>query len=151
MQTSLLFLATDLQNGPVGQAMQRSDFGGRGHSGPGFFGIFPLLTLIALVLLAVWVWRNWRGRNNFVEATANAMHGGADRFKSTFTSTETSAQSALQVLQTRYASGEISREEYLAIRQDLVGGSAAAPAEAPAAEAAPDANAATDDESGESK
>ncbi|MEZ4713816.1 MAG: SHOCT domain-containing protein [Caldilineaceae bacterium] len=159
MQTSLFLLATDLQNGPVGQAMQRGDFGrgGRGH-GFGFFPFFPLLTLIALALLAFWIWRNWNGRNNFVEATANALHGGADRFKSAFTSTETSAQSPLQVLQTRYASGEISRDEYLAIRQDLVGGSAAdAPASASAAEAADEAasdvaaNAPDDAESADSK
>jgi hypothetical protein len=43
-----------------------------------------------------------------------------------------SSQAPLEILQTRYAKGEITREEYETIRRDLTG--EPAPAPAPAAE-----------------
>jgi hypothetical protein len=99
-------------------------FGGMG--GLGLFGgqlslIFSIGLLVILVLLGIWLWQK-------VSPTLRQPFGGA---QGTALSSETTAQpltgirsggsqSAREILQIRYARGELTREEYLAMLQDLV-------------------------------
>lgn len=87
-------------------------FGG-GMGGMALTWIGPLLAVLfvtaLLVLIAALVWRLVRGgRDTGTEAGAGA--------------TGTSRESPLEVLEHRYARGEIDREEYLQKRDDLTGG-----------------------------
>jgi putative membrane protein len=85
-----------------------SGFGG-GMGGLGLLGglLSALLTigvLVGLVFLGIWLWRRFDAS------------GGV----STWTQSQGSRQStALEILQTRYARGELSREEYKSMLQDL--------------------------------
>ena len=75
--------------------------GGWGLLG-GLVGLVLFLALAAgLVLLFVWLWKRSPSTRD------PGRSGGA------------SAPSALEVLERRYAGGEIDRDEYLRIRQDL--------------------------------
>ncbi len=104
-------------------------FGG-GMGGLGLFGgllslIFSIGLLVALVLLGIWLWRK-------VSPTLRQPFDGAqDRAQGTALSPETTAQlltgtrsvgsqSAREILQIRYARGELTREEFQAMLQDLV-------------------------------
>jgi putative membrane protein len=62
-----------------------------------------ILILIGLVLLIFWLIRQ------FTQASGAGGRSGTNR--------------ALEILQERYARGEITREEYEAMRRDLLGGS----------------------------
>jgi uncharacterized membrane protein len=103
-------------------------FGGMG--GLGLFGgllslIFSIGLLVILVLLGIWLWQK-------VSPTLRQPFGGTQgRAQGTALSSETTAQpltgirsggsqSAREILQIRYARGELTREEYLAMLQDLV-------------------------------
>jgi putative membrane protein len=79
--------------------------------GSGFglgFGIFGFLFMLifwgGLILLAVWLVRALFSTN----ASRGTNRGGSD-------------QSAQQILDQRYARGEISREQYDIMKQDLYG------------------------------
>ncbi len=83
-------------------------FGG-GMGGLGLFGglLSILLTigvLVGLVFLGIWLWRRF------------SVSGGA----SSWTQPPGAGQrSAFDILQTRYARGELTREEYQGMLQDL--------------------------------
>jgi putative membrane protein len=83
-------------------------FGG-GMGGLGLFGglLGTLLTIgvfVGLVFLGIWLWRRT----------------GASEGASSWTQPqETRKASAREILQTRYARGELSREEYQGMLQDL--------------------------------
>lgn len=125
MQSMILALL----NNPMGNAavqgaqdMMRGAPGRPGGHG-GFFlgGLGSMLWTVLIVLAVLWVTRNW-----------DKIKGYASRTASSFKSTSASvAQAPLEILQTRYAKGEITREEYETIRGDLMGEPAAAPAPAP--------------------
>jgi uncharacterized membrane protein len=72
-----------------------------------------VLWTVLIVLAVLWVTRNWGSIKGYAQRTASSL-------QSSVTSSATS-QAPLEILQTRYAKGEITREEYEAIRRDLVG------------------------------
>ncbi|MBI4840694.1 MAG: SHOCT domain-containing protein [candidate division NC10 bacterium] len=81
-------------------------WGGYGAFGMGFVGwIFMLLfwglIIVGLVLVVRWLWDQGR------PATGAGTGGGA-------------AEAPLDILKRRYARGEISKEEYDRMKQDLV-------------------------------
>ena len=84
-----------------------SGFGGMGGFGL-FGGLFSLVLavglLVGLVFLAIWLWR------------AFGAPAGTAAWRQ---SSETRQPSALDVLQARYARGELTREEYQGVLQDL--------------------------------
>ena len=96
-------------------------FGG-GMGGLGLFGsvlslIFSIGLLVILVLLGIWLWqkvsptlRQAQGTTLSSETTTQPLTGIRSG----------GSQSAREILQVRYARGELTREEYLAILQDLV-------------------------------
>ena len=88
-------------------------FGG-GMGGLGLLGgllslVFSIGLLVALVLLGIWLWRKVSPELS-PETTAQLL----TRTRSV------GSQSAREILQIRYARGELTREEYLAMLQDLV-------------------------------
>jgi uncharacterized membrane protein len=87
---------------------------GSGISGLGLFsGLFSLVfsigLLVALVLLGIWLWQKGSPALS-PETIAQPLTGMRS----------VSSQSAREILQIRYARGELTREEYLAMLQDLV-------------------------------
>jgi putative membrane protein len=62
-----------------------------------FRGLFSLAVLVGLVLLVIWLVRRVSGKQGSVPANANAA---------------VAQPSAREILQTRYANGEIDQEEY---------------------------------------
>jgi putative membrane protein len=88
-------------------------FGG-GVSGLGLFGglfslVFSIGLLAALVLLGIWLWRT----------VSPASSPGTTAQPLTRTRS-VGSQSAREILQIRYARGELTREEYSAMLQDLI-------------------------------
>ena len=83
-------------------------FGG-GMGGLGLFGgllsaLFTIGVLVGLVFLGIWLWRRF----------------GASEAVSSWTQSQGVQQpTVLEILQTRYARGELSREEYQSMLQDL--------------------------------
>lgn len=79
------------------------DFGMMGGWGGGLFGMFiwPLL-LIALIVAAIWSFRSRSGRDA----------GPVDRPQ---------RSAALDILEQRYARGEINRDEFLRMKQEIAG------------------------------
>lgn len=121
----LTFLAN---NGPMaaGQAGRMMEHGMRGGGGMFLGGLMSVIWTVLIVLAVLWVVRNWdtirsKISNERRQATAAAQPTGP---------AVTTSQTPLEILQIRYAKGEINREEYDSIRRDLLG-------EAPAASAAP--------------
>jgi uncharacterized membrane protein len=112
MQTGLVYL----MNGPMGDVMMRG--GPRG----GFFlgGLLSVVWTALLVLLILWIVRNWAGISASLRRAVSSVQ--------TSSPTPSATQTPLEILQTRYASGAISREEYETIRRDLVGETPATPA-----------------------
>lgn len=87
---------------------------GSGMGGLGLFGsllslVFSIGLLAVLVLLGIWLWRRVSPALS-PETTAQPL----TRTRSV------GSQSAREILQIRYARGELTREEYLAMLQDLV-------------------------------
>jgi uncharacterized membrane protein len=66
-----------------------------------------------LVLLVLWVVRNWSSISSTARRTITTAQPGATAVSA--------AQTPFEILQTRYAKGEITREEYETIRRDLAG------------------------------
>ncbi|MCB0108492.1 MAG: SHOCT domain-containing protein [Caldilineaceae bacterium] len=97
------------------------------------FGFFPggllfgLLPLLALLVLVIWAIRAWStNRQTPVTAgggsawsTASSVAAPSTRPSATVSSTAVGEQ-PLDVLQMRYAKGEISRAEYDTIREDIL-------------------------------
>jgi putative membrane protein len=123
MQSSLLFLL----NSAVGPAspVGRGAAGGMMHGGPGGFllgGLMSVLWTVLIVLAVLWVTRNWSTITSYSRRAAASLQPG---------SSPAAAQAPLEILQTRYAKGEINREEYEAIRRDLAGEPAPTPTAEP--------------------
>lgn len=119
MQASIFYLL----NNPMGNAaMQGMMRGGPGGHGGGFFlgGLMSVLWTVVIVLLVLWVTRNWSNLTSYARRTASSFQTGGTP----------ASQTPLEILQTRYAKGEITREEYETIRRDLTGEPAPAPAPA---------------------
>jgi putative membrane protein len=95
-------LGGDIMRGPYGGFY--GDFGGF-HMFGWFIGLLIAIALVvALVLLLVWLWRRAAG--------GRVQRSGALQPPS-------SVMSAKEILQARYARGEITREQYLQMRDDL--------------------------------
>lgn len=124
MQSSILFLMDNpMVNGMANGAMQGMMRGG--HGGPGGFflsGVMSVLWTVVIVLAVLWVTRNWSMITDKVRHTLSSLKGSG---------VAATAQAPLEVLQLRYAKGEITREEYETIRRDLVGEPTPAPAAEP--------------------
>jgi len=102
MQSTLTFLVNGvLANGPAGNMMR--------HAPGGFF-----------LLLVLWVTRNWDTIKSYASRTASSI-------RSSSAPVAAASQMPLEILQTRYAKGEITREEYETIHRDLVGAAAPVP------------------------
>lgn len=88
---------------------------GEGHSeGEGFLALIP----IAIVgLLGLWVVRNWSNNNNRL---IGMLRGASAKVQSTVT-TVNHAPNVLEVVQLRYAKGEIQRDEFETLMSDLGG------------------------------
>jgi putative membrane protein len=71
-------------------------------------GLMMILFWGGLIVLVAWLFRSSMGGN------ANRVSGRADG-----EAQDHSSRSALEILKERYARGEISREEYEQIRDDL--------------------------------
>ena len=94
-----MFGATCNRMGAFGMGMG----GGMGWLG-GLLGLLFLAGLaLVLVVLFVWLWKRGQGHSE-----GSSLGGGMS-----------SKNKALEILTERYARGEISREEYLAMRNDL--------------------------------
>ena len=63
--------------------------------------LFWILLIVGIVMLIRWAWDYTAGREKGINS-----HGKAD--------------TALEILKQRYAKGEISREEYQQMKQDLI-------------------------------
>ena len=80
-----------------------------GRMGGGLFGVFAfLLFLAAVAALIVWLVRRTRVGHEGVSAVTQGHV------------TRTGAAEALRELELRYARGEVSRDEFLRIKDDLV-------------------------------
>ena len=125
MQATILSLLNNPMGNAAVQGAQGLMRGGPGgHGAPGGFllgGLGSILWTVVIVLAVLWVTRNWDKIKDYVSSKAAS-------FKSSNASV---AQVPLKILQTRYAKGEITREEYETIRRDLVGEPAPAPAPTP--------------------
>lgn len=103
-----------LLNGPFGGGMVRGGFGG--------FLLGGLMTAVwaaLIVLLVLWIVRNWSSIGAAVRRTTSAVQPGGPA---------AATQTPLEIAQTRYAKGEITREEYETIRRDLLGEAPTTPA-----------------------
>jgi len=114
-----------LMEGPLGNGAAANMM--RGGRGGGFLlgGLMSLLWTVLIVLAVLWVVRNWSQITGYVRRTASSVQAS--------TPAVASLQTPLEILQTRYAKGEINREEYENIRRDLTGETS--PPEAPAVQA----------------
>lgn len=96
--------------------------------GGGFLigGLGNLLSTVLIVLAVLWVVKNWTQIKGWLNnATAS--------LKNSVSSATNSGPAPLEVVQMRYAKGEISKEEYETLRNDLSGEGTPIPvSEAPA-------------------
>ena len=96
---------------------------GRGH-GEHEDGLIVVGLAALLVLLAFWLGRNWKNPNNRTTVFLRRMAANVQAKFPTANVTQT----ALEIVQTRYAKGEITREEYTTLRHDLTGETPSVPA-----------------------
>src|SRR5262249_31588391 len=107
----MLSVMSYLLDTPVAGPMGMMARGGHDGGGFGCFvgGFMTAICAAASVLAVLWVVRNWSSAKNPVKnflARAGAPAVG-------------NTQTPLEVVQMRYAKGEINREEYEALRRDL--------------------------------
>ncbi len=109
--------AGDLMRGPMGDMMHG------GHGGFFFGGLMTAVWAAIIVLLVLWIAKNWSSPKNpipgFFQRASTAVQANIGK---------SATQTPLEILQVRYAKGEINRDEYEMIRRDLTG-------EAPSVEA----------------
>lgn len=90
-----------------------------GGDGPGWWVIFPIIFMVFMMLMMF----RMMGRGGMMGMMGGGRRHGADddsRGSGQSNRREVGAQeSPLEVAQRRYASGEISREEFQRIRDDL--------------------------------
>lgn len=122
MQATMLYLLNTPMVNAAAQGIMRGGPGG--HGGGGFLlgGLMSVLWTVLIVLAVLWVTRNWASIKDYARRTASSL---------TPSSGSATSQAPLEILQTRYAKGEITREEYETIRRDLTGEPAPAPAPTP--------------------
>ena len=86
-----------------------------GGYGGGFFlgGLLTAFWAALIVLGVLWIVRNWSNISAATRRAASNLQTG--------TPAASPVQTPLEIVQSRYAKGEISREEYENIRRDLVG------------------------------
>ena len=130
MQGQVVDMMSRVANGPAGGPMagqmgdmMRRPMGDMMHGGHGGFflgGLFGgLMTAVwaaIIVLLVLWIAKNWSSPKNPMP--------GLFRRASTAMQTnigKSATQTPLEILQVRYAKGEINRDEYEMIRRDLTG------------------------------
>jgi hypothetical protein len=104
-------------------------FGG-GMGSLGLFGsllslIFSIGLLVILVLLGIWLWQKVSPALRQAAVVSLSNHQGTALGSETTAQPLTGiraggSQSAREILQVRYARGELTREEYLAMLQNLV-------------------------------
>lgn len=123
MQSTIFYLLNNPMGNAAAQGMMR---GGPGGHGGGFLlgGLMSVLWTVLIVLAVLWVTRNWASIKDYARRTASSLTP----------SSSAAGQVPLEILQTRYAKGEITREEYETIRRDLTGEPTPASTPAPAAE-----------------
>ena len=124
MQSTIFYLLNNPMGNAAAQGIMRGGPGG--HGGGGFLlgGLMSVLWTVLIVLAVLWVTRNWSSIKDYARRTASSLTPSGSA----------TSQAPLEILQTRYAKGEITREEYETIRRDLTGEPAPAPAAAPAAD-----------------
>jgi uncharacterized membrane protein len=129
MESSMLYLMQAPLAGQQLEAMQRGGHGGGFFLGWLFGGLMTAIWAALIVLLVLWIARNWSNPNNPLKGAlrraGNALQSG--------TTVSSPLQTPLEIVQTRYAKGEISREEYETMRRALMG--EAPPVEEPPAPA----------------
>lgn len=105
-----------LLNSPLANGMMRSG------PGPGFWlgGLMDVLWTVLIVLLVLWIVRNWSGISAKLRQTTTSIQPSGG--------TASPGQTPLEIVQTRYARGEIDRETYETMRRDLSGEAPPAPA-----------------------
>lgn len=81
-----------------------------GWGGMLFGGVGMVLFWVLMIVLVVWLVRALTGADSRGSDASGAMQSGAGN---------SDRPSALEILQARYARGEINREEYETIRADL--------------------------------
>ena len=117
--------------GQMGEQMGRQMEGMmRGEHGGSFLweGLGVAVVWAVVILLVLWIVRNWSNPNNRVASFLRGLLTSLQPSDNTVRSSAVSSQQTpLEVLQSRYAKGEISREEYQAIRADLASEVPAAP------------------------
>ena len=89
-----------------------------GHPG-GFLmgGLFTAVWAALIVLLVLWIMRNWSNPNNPITTFARRAVATVKSSSVGVSATQT----PLEIVQTRYAKGEINREAYETMRRDLTG------------------------------
>lgn len=94
--------------GMMGSGGFGSGFGSFGLAG-GLIGLlFNVVILIGLVLLVIWAVRKFSGPTNSGWQSNSPQSSAIDR-----------SLSAREILQTRYAKGELTREEYQTMLSDV--------------------------------
>jgi putative membrane protein len=105
MNTAMTLLNNMLADGRMGPMMRGGGF---------FFGqLMELLWTILIVLAVLWVVRNWSSITASLRRTASSMQPSS--------AAPVTPQTPLEIVQIRYAKGEITREEYETLRRDLLG------------------------------
>jgi len=92
---------------------QNEGFQGRGE-GEDFLFLIPIA---AVGLLGLWLARNWSNTNNRL---IGLLRGASVKMQSTVTPAA-GTPTALEIVKTRYAQGEINREQYEIFVRDLAG------------------------------
>lgn len=108
----MLSQMTMLLDGRMGGGAPGAMMRGGGH---GFFllgGLGQLLWTVLIVLAVLWVVKNWSKISAWFSSKASALKSGG---------APSNAQTPLEVVQLRYAKGEIGKEEYETLRSDLSG------------------------------
>jgi uncharacterized membrane protein len=131
-EASMMSVMSYLLQAPmVGPRMGGFERGG--HGGFGFFagGLLTAVWAAIIVLVVLWIARNWSSpKNPLTKVWKRATTAGAV--------TSATMQTPLEIVQMRYAKGEINREEYDTMRRDLMGDAPPAPAAPTPATPAPE-------------
>jgi len=130
MQGQVVDMMSRVANGPAGGPvggpmagqmgdMMRRPMGDMMHGGHGGFFFGGLMTAVwaaIIVLLVLWIAKNWSSPKNPIPGlfrrASTAVQANVGK---------SATQTPLEILQVRYAKGEINRDEYEMIRRDLTG------------------------------
>lgn len=122
----MLNQATTLLDGRMAGGAPGMMMRGGGHGFFLFGGLGGILSTVVIVLIVLWVVNNWAKIKGWLSNAAASLKQG-------ISTPAASAQSPLDIVQMRYAKGEISKEEYETMRGVLSGEGTPIPvSEAPA-------------------